>query len=41
LQNIQIPLLIPFISGLFSPDTISATAIAESLGVNPTGVPAC
>ncbi|MEN9836768.1 MAG: hypothetical protein RLZ79_436 [Pseudomonadota bacterium] len=41
LQNIQIPLLIPFISGLFAPDTISATAIAESLGVNPTGVPAC
>ena len=41
LQNIQIPLLIPFLSGIFAPDTISATAIAESLGVNPTGAPAC
>ena len=41
LQNIQIPLLIPFISGVFAPDSISSTAIAESLGLAPTGVPAC
>lgn len=41
LENLQIPLLIPFITGIFAPDTISATAIAESLGVNPTGVPPC
>ena len=41
LQNIEIPLLIPFFSEIFAPDTISSTAIAESLGVNPTGVPAC
>ena len=41
LQNIEVPLLIPFISGIFAPDTIDSTAIAESLGVNPTGVPPC
>jgi hypothetical protein len=41
LQNIQIPLLIPFVSGVFAPEMISSTALAESLGVNPTGVPAC
>lgn len=41
LQNIQIPLLVPFISGVFAPHTISSTAMAESLGVNPTGVSAC
>lgn len=41
LQNIQIPLLIPFVSGVFAPEMISSTALAESLGVNPAGVPAC
>lgn len=41
LQNIEGPLLMPFISGMFAPDTIDSTAIAESLGVNPTGVPPC
>jgi hypothetical protein len=41
LENIEVPLLIPFFSELFVPGTISSTAIAESLGVNSTGSPPC
>ena len=41
LENVRIPLLIPFISGFFAPQVISATAFAESLGVSPTEVSPC
>ncbi len=41
LENIEVPLLIPFFSEFFVPGTISSTAIAESLGVNATGSPPC
>jgi hypothetical protein len=41
LENIEVPLLIPFFSEFFVPGTISSTAIAESLGVSATGSPPC
>jgi hypothetical protein len=41
LENIEVPLLIPFFSEFFVPGSISSTAIAESLGVNATGSPPC
>ncbi len=41
LENIEVPLLIPFFSEFFVPGTLSSTAIAESLGVNATGSPPC
>jgi TadE-like protein len=41
LVNLQIPVMIPFLTSVFAPDVISSTAVAESLGVSPTGSPAC
>lgn len=41
MQNVQTPLLIPFVSGIFAPTNISSTASAESLGVSPTAVTPC
>ena len=43
LQNVETPLLVPFITGTFAPTNISSTAGAESLGIPPVPgvVPPC
>jgi Flp pilus assembly protein TadG len=41
LQGIEVPLLVPFVSRIFSPNSISSTSVAESLGVAPTGSKPC
>lgn len=41
LVGISVPLLVPFISQNFAPTNISATTLAESLGVSPTAVTPC
>jgi Flp pilus assembly protein TadG len=41
LLNVQTPLLVPFVSGVFAPTNVSSTAGAESLGVSPTAVTPC
>jgi len=41
LLNVQTPLLIPFVSGVFAPTNVSSTASVESLGVSPTAVTPC
>lgn len=41
LEGVQVPLLVPFISGFFAPTNLSATATAESLGVSPGVVTPC
>jgi Flp pilus assembly protein TadG len=41
LEGVEVPLLAPFISGVFAPTNLSATAPAESLGVSPGAVTPC
>jgi hypothetical protein len=41
LEGVEVPLLVPFISGVFAPTNLSATAPAESLGVSPGAVNPC
>lgn len=41
LEGVQVPLLVPFVSGFFAPLNVSSTAAAESLGVSPGAVTAC